>query len=56
MEQRLQLALAAADMVAWDLDIRTRQVVCSESGLNRPSTVGLTGIYARRLEGADSPG
>ncbi|BAZ25292.1 multi-sensor hybrid histidine kinase [Kalymmatonema gypsitolerans NIES-4073] len=32
-EQRLQLALAAADMVAWDLDIRTRQVVCSESGL-----------------------
>ncbi|ARV62805.1 diguanylate cyclase [Nostocales cyanobacterium HT-58-2] len=33
MEERLQHALSAADMVAWDFDVTTRQVVCSESAL-----------------------
>ncbi|MBD1869963.1 PAS domain-containing protein [Cyanobacteria bacterium FACHB-471] len=31
-EERLQLALTSAQMVAWDRDLRTNQVVCSPNG------------------------
>jgi PAS domain S-box-containing protein len=32
-EERLQLALASAAMIAWDIDLKTNQVVCSPNAL-----------------------
>ncbi|WP_179228351.1 PAS domain-containing protein [Leptolyngbya ohadii] len=34
MEERLQLALSSARMVAWDVDLQTNQVVCSPNALD----------------------
>lgn len=32
-EERLQLALSSAQMVAWDVDLRTNQIVCSSNAI-----------------------
>lgn len=43
-EERLQLALSSTQMVAWDLDIQTQQVVCS------PDPLDLWGISVRTVD------
>ncbi|MEP1080285.1 PAS domain-containing protein [Leptolyngbya sp. PL-A3] len=34
MEERLQLALSSASMVAWDMDLRTHQIICSPNAMD----------------------
>jgi PAS domain S-box-containing protein len=44
MEERLQLALSSARMVAWDVDLQTYQVICS------PNALDVWGIQAGTAE------
>ncbi|MBD3883653.1 PAS domain S-box protein [Phormidium tenue FACHB-886] len=43
-EERLQLALTAAQMIVWDMDLQTNQVVCSANALS------LWGLHLRTVE------
>ncbi len=43
-EERLQLALSSAQIFAWDMDLRTQQVVCS------PNAVEIWGIHTGSTE------
>jgi PAS domain S-box-containing protein len=43
-EERLQLALSSAQMFAWDMDLKTQQVVCS------PNAVEIWGIHTGPVE------
>ncbi|WP_035991789.1 PAS domain S-box protein [Leptolyngbya sp. KIOST-1] len=55
-EERLQLALSSAQMVAWDVDIETQRVVCSPNAREIwGMEVGTTGAFRALIHPDDRP-